>query len=372
MFPFVEIEIYLKSSVDLFSLKKLDFKESKTFTVYSDKESGSQEVGREVDMKSEEFEQIGSVIYLEKKKAFEGNSRPLFWAIASGKGGVGRSFFTTSLGITLSRIGYRVLMVDADPKGGNLHTLMGTSHRHLNLSDYFKNTDSIKNYFITLGHEKLRLMAGDSCMWTSYGENKRSITDLLADLRSQPFDVVLFDLAAGIDEDNSELIKQADETFLLTTPEATSIEKTYRWVENYILKINLTSEECYALQDFYTHRRKSQEGVAEQLFSVRDYLFNIRKQNQNGVRPFGPIKLVVNQTRNFEDERLADPIKSICNKFYFTDVQVAGYVQYDNAVWQCARQRVPVLIHQPFNPLVGQIQGLVKQLVDQHSQRAVV
>jgi flagellar biosynthesis protein FlhG len=322
-------------------------------------------------MRSEDFEQVGTVVYLEKKKAIGANSQPKFWAIASGKGGVGRSFFTSSLGISLSRSGYRVLMVDCDYHGGTLHSWMGAYEKDKNISDYYRNIDGVENYFITLGHEKLCMLAGDTCVWNCDSGFVRNFDDLLEELRTQPFDVILLDLAQGCDQQNVEILKKVDETFLLTTPEGASIERTYRWIENYIMKIGLTPEQQKPLCEFNQLRRASVSSK-ESLFRVRDFLETLRTNENSEPVLLGPIKLLINQVRNFEDERLGESIKSICNKFYFTDVQAIGSLQYDNAVWQCARQRVPVLIHQPFNPLVGQIQGIVKQLVDQPSQRAVV
>ncbi len=322
-------------------------------------------------MRSEEFDQVGNIVYLEKKRAFTKNTQPVFWAVASGKGGVGRSFFASSLGITLSRWGYRVLVVDVDHNGGTLHSWMGTLEKTRNLSDYYRNADPVENYFITVGHEKLCMMAGDTCMWNCEDGYLRNTADLLDDLKKQPFDVVLFDLAPGCDEQTIEILKKADDTFLLTTPEASSIERTYRWIENYIFKIGLSEQSRKSLCEFSQNRRTQGKSKGA-LFGVRDYLESLQVAEGTQPKMFGPMKLVVNQARNFEDERLGESIKSVCNKFYFTDLEAAGSLQYDNAVWQCARQRVPVLIHQPFNPLVGQIQGLVKQLVDQSSQRAVV
>lgn len=322
-------------------------------------------------MRSEDCEQVGKVVYLEKKKSFGANSQPVYWAIASGKGGVGRSFFTSSLGIALSRFGYRVLMVDCDHNGGTLHSWMGVYEKHKNLSDYYRNIDEVENYTVRMGYEKLALLPGDTCLWNAQDSYVRTISDLLLDLKTQPFDIVLFDLAAGCDAQNIEILKQMDEIFLLATPEAASIEKTYRWIENYILRVALNMDAQNALCNFNTARRVADQ-QNESIFQVRDFLENLQAKELEETKMFGPIKLIINQSRNFEDERLGDSIRSICNKFYFTDLQATGCLEYDNAVWQCARQRAPVLIHQPFNPLVGQIQGLVKQLVDQPSQRAVV
>jgi len=39
------------------------------------------------------------------------------WSIGGGKGGVGKSIFTMALGITLARLGNRVILVDGDLGG---------------------------------------------------------------------------------------------------------------------------------------------------------------------------------------------------------------------------------------------------------------
>jgi flagellar biosynthesis protein FlhG len=322
-------------------------------------------------MRSEDFDQVGKVVFLEKKRAFTSNKRPVFWAMASGKGGVGRSFFTSSLGITLSRAGYRVLMVDCDYHSGSLHSWLGVFEKNKNISDYYRGVDGVENYFVSLGHDKLTLLAGDTCLWNCEENYVRNGVDLIEDLQTQPFDLVIFDLAVGCEKQNLEILKRVDEIFLMVTPDATSIEKTYRWIENYIFNIGLGAESRQSLCEFNQQRRQSPP-TKNSLFMVRDFLENLRKNEKQEEGLFGPLKLVINQTRNFEDEKIGESIKSVCNKYYFTEIEFVGSLQYDNAVWQCARQRVPVLTHQPFNPLVGQIQGLVKQLVDQSSQTAVV
>lgn len=318
--------------------------------------------------------QDSKVVYFEKRRIPLHQSKPLFWAVASGKGGVGRSFFTSSLGITLSRMGYRTLMVDCDTNGGALHSWLGTYQKDKCLSDYFSGIDVIENYYTSLGFEKLCLLAGDTCLWNCEESGVRNHTDLLTDLKVQPFDIVLFDLSSGHTETNTEILKSCDDIFLVTTPEPSSIEKNYRWIENYLLKIGLQEGDRKLLCDFHK-MRKQKEASAHTLFEVRNFLEGLqKKKKQEGESSplFGPIKLVINQTRNFEDERLGESIKSICNKFYFTEIQSLGSLQYDNAVWQSGRQRAPVITHQPFNPLVGQIQSLVKHLVDRTTQRAVV
>src|SRR3712207_5177949 len=47
------------------------------------------------------------------------------WAIGGGKGGVGKSLIASSISIALARMGYRVIAIDLDLGGANLHTSLG-------------------------------------------------------------------------------------------------------------------------------------------------------------------------------------------------------------------------------------------------------
>ena len=47
------------------------------------------------------------------------------WSVGGGKGGIGKSLITAALGYQLARIGRKVVLVDADLGGANLHTCLG-------------------------------------------------------------------------------------------------------------------------------------------------------------------------------------------------------------------------------------------------------
>ena len=54
---------------------------------------------------------------------------PTTIAILGAKGGVGTSLFSANLAIYLATIGKRVLAVDADPSGADLHAMLGIGPR---------------------------------------------------------------------------------------------------------------------------------------------------------------------------------------------------------------------------------------------------
>jgi cellulose biosynthesis protein BcsQ len=54
---------------------------------------------------------------------------PTTIAILGAKGGVGTSLFSANLAIYLATIGKRVIAVDADPSGADLHAMLGIGPR---------------------------------------------------------------------------------------------------------------------------------------------------------------------------------------------------------------------------------------------------
>ena len=64
------------------------------------------------------------------------NSRVKLSSIGGGKGGIGKSIVTLGLGIALARQGKKVILIDADLGGANLHTLMGIRYPHVTMGHF--------------------------------------------------------------------------------------------------------------------------------------------------------------------------------------------------------------------------------------------
>src|SRR4030067_1760826 len=87
--------------------------------------------------------------------------RKVILTIGGGKGGSGKSFITANLGISLAKLGARVVLIDADLGGANLHTFFGILQPTLSLSDFIKKRVSrLCATLLPHGVPTLQLLAG--------------------------------------------------------------------------------------------------------------------------------------------------------------------------------------------------------------------
>ncbi|WP_374031539.1 P-loop NTPase [Bdellovibrio bacteriovorus] len=88
------------------------------------------------------------------------------WVVASGKGGVGKTFVSSSLGMTLSKLGHSVVIVDLDLSGSNIHTVLGLNPSHMNIRHYFEGAKTLQELVIPTPYPHLSYVQGFWDAWT--------------------------------------------------------------------------------------------------------------------------------------------------------------------------------------------------------------
>lgn len=148
--------------------------------------------------------------------------------ISSGKGGVGKTTATASIGAALAMEGKKVAVVDMDIGLRNLDVVMGLENRVVfNIVDVVKGKCKIKQAAI-----KSRKIETLFLIPASQSDNKDAVTpkDMIrisTDLREE-FDFILMDCPAGIERGFENAVAAADEAVVICTPEVSSVRDADR------------------------------------------------------------------------------------------------------------------------------------------------
>lgn len=141
----------------------------------------------------------------------------------SGKGGVGKTTSTANVGVGLSLLDKKVILVDTDIGLRNLDVIMGLENRILyNLVDVLKGRCRVKQAVIRDKRFPNLSMIPSPCTKDPGSVDSEKMKMLLADLR-QEYDYVLVDSPAGIEQGFQLALSDTDRVILVTTPQIAAI-----------------------------------------------------------------------------------------------------------------------------------------------------
>lgn len=147
--------------------------------------------------------------------------------ITSGKGGVGKSSTAVNLAVQFRRLGYRVMILDADFGLANIEVMFGAIPK-FNLYDVIQRGKSIEDVIVE-GPMGIKFISGGSGVFEMANmtpDDIRYLTSKLSELE-QMTDIIIVDTGAGISESVLQFITAGGEVLLVTTPEPTSITDSY-------------------------------------------------------------------------------------------------------------------------------------------------
>jgi flagellar biosynthesis protein FlhG len=233
--------------------------------------------------------------------------------VTSGKGGVGKSNFTLNFALTLQSKGYKVLVFDADIGLANIDVLMGISSKY-NLYHLLKKEKTIWE-IIQKGYNDLDFIAGGS----GFNDLLRLTDDELNYFAEQVMqlngyvDFIIFDTGAGLSKETLKFILAAEEAFVVTTPEPTSITDAYAIIK----MVNSMGHDV-------------------------------------------SFKLVINRvTDTKEGKHTADKISLVAKQFLDIQIPTLGFVDDDVAVSKAVKKQIPFTVAFPNSAASRSLQLLV-------------
>lgn len=156
-------------------------------------------------------------------------------AVASGKGGVGKTWFAITLAHAMARAGQRVLLFDGDLGLANIDIQLGLMPER-DLSAVLNGNASVIDVVFSYAPGGFDVLPGRSGSGALSTINPQTLEQILNELRAaamRSYDVVVLDLAAGLDRAVRRMAVAADTLLVVVTDEPTSLTDAYAVLKLY-------------------------------------------------------------------------------------------------------------------------------------------
>ena len=291
------------------------------------------------------------------------------WAIGGGKGGVGKSLVTANTAICLALMGYKVVAVDLDLGGANMHTCLGIPIPEKTLSDYIsKKVAKISDLLVPTPIKNLHIISGAQDELGIANLKQMHKNKILSNLNELEADYVLLDLGAGTTFNTLDFFISADKGILVILPEPTSIENTYRFIKSVYHRRLKMIEDLLDIQPLINQAMNAkisapQSTPVDLVKRIIDLNPEVGTKLQHEISKFRP-QIIMNQIRNQQDIDIGFSIQSVCRRYFGIELDYVGYLDYDSAVWQSVKKRRPLLMEFPNSRLVNNFDRIVHKLLE--------
>lgn len=173
-------------------------------------------------------------------------SRGQIIAVASGKGGVGKTSLTLNLARAATKDGKKVLVFDADLGLANVDVQLGLTPGK-DLSQVIAGRKKLAEVISTAKDAGFDVIAGRSGSETLPFTTALERRDVLKQLEeiAVNYDLILLDVAAGVGEEVLTFANMADKTLLVVTPDPSSITDGYAVIK--LLNKRHRKNNCHVL-----------------------------------------------------------------------------------------------------------------------------
>lgn len=223
-------------------------------------------------------------------------------AVASGKGGVGKTWFSITLAQALSKAGKRVLLFDGDLGLANIDVQLGLMAKR-DINDVVEGNLGLEHVVERCEDGGFDVIAGRSGQGSLSALPAQRLNDLLLQIQGMmpKYDAVIVDLGAGIDRTVRFITAAADTALVVTTDEPTALTDAYALIK----------------------------------------LGHAAGHGDN-------FRLVINQSADMkEGEGTYETITKACKKFLNLTPPLAGIIRHDRRVKEAIRAQSPFLTRSP-------------------------
>jgi flagellar biosynthesis protein FlhG len=281
---------------------------------------------------------------------------------------VGKTFVAANLATTLAKAGHRVVAVDGDLEGANLHTALGVPRPRSSVAEYAaERVEDVEKLLEETPFPNLRLIAATRPNLATPQPSHALRIRFVRALRSLDADFVFLDLGAGSDSAVMDYFMVCDDGVVVIAPEPTSVENAYAFMRAAFyrrLRLSMLSSEVREVVGMAMDER-NERGIRTPLDLLREVKAIDSDEAHRFVqvmRAFRP-RIIVNDVRTAEDIRLGFAVRSVCRKYFAIDAEYLGYVNHDAGARASVRARRPLVDSDPRSDASVYLARIARKLI---------
>ncbi|MGA9178221.1 MAG: P-loop NTPase [Desulfobacterales bacterium] len=298
------------------------------------------------------------------------------YPIGGGKGGVGKSFITASLGALIAKWGKRVVLIDLDLGASNLHTLLGMKSPKIGLNSFLNKTvKNLESAAVPTMIPNLFLISSFHCYMEIANLFYAQKLKIIDSIKKLPFDYILLDLGPGTNFNTLDFFLTSKKGILICTPEPTSIENSFRFIKTvYFRKLKQTMKK----NTFDSVLKDPSSDLNGSGINPPDIIETVLKHDpgkeaflRNTLSEF-KFKLIFNQFRNNVDATLGTQFENICNRHFYSIFQFLGNIGYDSRIHDAVFSKILYIHKYPHTQSAADLKKIATQMMSNMPSKSFV
>ncbi len=289
------------------------------------------------------------------------------YPIGGGKGGVGKSFITASLGALIAKWGKKVVLIDLDLGASNLHTLLGMKSPKIGLNSFLNKTvKNLESAAVPTMIPNLFLISSFHCYMEIANLFYAQKLKIIDSIKKLPFDYILLDLGPGTNFNTLDFFLTSKKGVLICTPEPTSIENSFRFIKTVYFRKLKQMMKKNTFDSVFKDPSLDFNGSG---INPPDIIEIVLKHDpgkeaflRNTLSEF-KFKLIFNQFRNNVDATLGVQFENICNRHFYSIFQFIGNISYDSRIHDAIFSKILYIHKYPHTQSAADLKKIATQMM---------
>ncbi|MCK5249757.1 MAG: P-loop NTPase [Spirochaetaceae bacterium] len=274
-------------------------------------------------------------------------------AVASGKGGVGKSLVAANLAIALTQVKKRVILADLDLGGSNLHLVLGEHVGPRGIGTFLNNGKTkIDQISYPTTWKGLSFIPGEAELPGAANVTVPSKRRLLKALSNLDTDYLILDLGAGTNFNTVDFFLLSGCGILVATPTLTSTLNAYLFLKNAVFRILSSSYNRNSPVHSYMEDLRK-DGTSLQRIHLNKLLDSIRTMDSEvydkyleKVAQLRP-RLIMNMLDDPRDVSRSHRLRISTREYLGIEMDSLGVIYRDQLQDTAQRSSLPIIAYKP-------------------------